>query len=743
MWAQSVLERESELTNRRRQRVLTAAGVWPEDGYIYHGIIHPDYPDHELVAGVARSVPGAEVVERWAGDGWGDPEPPPEGLEYVLLDAETLADVLDSGGGGLILRPVQPRGWLPYPQDMAGPVLAAGPPPRHTGAMVALYPDPDVAASLVVPGGENVSDMHLTLAYLGDTEEESIDYDAVQAATARWARRFGPVLARINGTGQFHNDDGTCTVALVDSGELPAAREALVSALGAEGVEVKSDHGFTPHITLAWDERDVPLGPVDVVFDTVSVCYADDRVDYGLGEPVVAAGTSPDIVYAIVDEFDTAAVLDIIRVSPGPVTYVRKGGKWLKDEKLGLRLMGVDPPPVVEVQPELVRSVIDQVDAYDRENPDAVTAAFGMRAKWEEQKHKRGHGGKFAKKAGGAGPTSPAKARGGPRAGGGPRPARKRAGKPAEGRERRTPTMTRDEVRNKPWDLVRGKSDLEDLALGHDFWQKQPRGFKAWLQGWMQKKLKEERRGSNDSSSSKPDTRSQAEKARSRREAEKGREKGRAAARGGSSEPSWMSEVPPRFRGAMKQFMSAAEMSIRDAPRKRSEMVDYGAYDNKFDLDFAKEGMGESRRRDVFDRQLRGQRGRLMRAGLNPASVDNVMRTKIVAEKQRREAFNNQRRLRAEQERIRRMKTAQSGRTQPGIQAAGANPPATSRMPGGLQKYWLGPEGRAKIRWGTSGDFNRCRRALAKYLRPDQISGACANLHKLATGSWPGKQTKH
>lgn len=754
-WAWRVITRERDAASRRAQSLLAAAGIFPNDGYIYHGILHPDHPDYELVSSVCRSAPESNTVERWAGDGWDYPAEPPEGVEYVLLDAEVLADVLDavnSGSAGLVLRPVQPRGWLPSDQQPAGPIYAAGT-PNHTGAMVALFPDSDAAHHLVVPGGEGIDDLHVTLAYLGDTEEDEIDYDAVHRAVAKWARRFGPFDVRVNGIGQFYNEDAV-TYASVDSGELPPAREALVEALRSEGVEARTDHGFSPHITLAQEARDdIDLEPLDTSFDRVTVAYADDRVDYDLGQPVVAAGTSPDIVYAIVDEFDTTAVLDLIRISPGPTAYVRKGGKWLKDEKMAIRLMGVDPPPVVEVQPELVRQVIDQVDAYDRENPEAVTAAFGM-GKWTENLHPR-KGGKFASKPGGPAMKAARPGRNRPRKGLTPYERRHKPGGGPSPREKPVPNMDRGQIRDKPWELVRGRSGLDDLDLGGQFWGAQPSGFKDWLQGWMQDKLKEEHGSADDSGSESPDTRDPLAKKVGKKAAKKGRAKGdRIAERERkreteSSAPTWMNEVPPRFRGAMRQFMSAAAISIRSGPRKRSAMVDYGDYDNKFDLDFAKEGMGESRKRDVFDRQIKGKRSRLLKAGLARESVDSVMRAQVVAEKQRREAFDNQRRMRAEQERVRRMKvreaerkrTRDDGRTAPGIQAA--SPPAHSTMPGNLQKYWAGGEGAAKIRWGTSGDFDRCRRALAKYLRPDQISGACANLHKLATGSWPGKQTKH
>lgn len=71
---------------------------------------------------------------------------------------------------------------------------------------------------------------------------------------------------------------------------------------------------------------------------------------------------------------------------------------------------------------------------------------------------------------------------------------------------------------------------------------------------------------------------------------------------------------------------------------------------------------------------------------------------------------------------------------------------AASR-PGGLHRgnlavlirYWTRGEGRAKIRFGTGGDFNRCVQHLSKYVPPNQVKGFCARLHKIATGKWPGR----
>jgi len=59
-----------------------------------------------------------------------------------------------------------------------------------------------------------------------------------------------------------------------------------------------------------------------------------------------------------------------------------------------------------------------------------------------------------------------------------------------------------------------------------------------------------------------------------------------------------------------------------------------------------------------------------------------------------------------------------------------------------LRNYWTRGAGAAKIRWGTPGDFNRCRTQLRKYVsNPRYLAGTCANLHFVALGVWPGRET--
>jgi hypothetical protein len=78
----------------------------------------------------------------------------------------------------------------------------------------------------------------------------------------------------------------------------------------------------------------------------------------------------------------------------------------------------------------------------------------------------------------------------------------------------------------------------------------------------------------------------------------------------------------------------------------------------------------------------------------------------------------------------------------PGPVKADVGPPAFSTMPPALKHYWTRGRGALRVRWGLSGDFRRCTRALSRYLPLHEVDGACANLHKLAVGFWPGEHTK-
>lgn len=126
---------------------------------------------------------------------------------------------------------------------------------NHSGVMVALYPNGEARDALARDGGEGPDDLHVTLSYLGDAHELDTGRRAQLVHIVRdWAKDTPPIDARVGGVGHF--DDAGATYASVDAPHLNEARAALHSRLRAAGLPVDDTHGFTPHITLAYDEDD-------------------------------------------------------------------------------------------------------------------------------------------------------------------------------------------------------------------------------------------------------------------------------------------------------------------------------------------------------------------------------------------------------------------------------------------------------------------------------------------------------
>jgi hypothetical protein len=55
-----------------------------------------------------------------------------------------------------------------------------------------------------------------------------------------------------------------------------------------------------------------------------------------------------------------------------------------------------------------------------------------------------------------------------------------------------------------------------------------------------------------------------------------------------------------------------------------------------------------------------------------------------------------------------------------------------------LRTYWTRGKGAALVRWGESGDFDRCVKHLRKYV--EDPKGLCAEYHHEALGVWPGRE---
>lgn len=127
------------------------------------------------------------------------------------------------------------------------------------------------------------SELHVTLAVLGEADEQPADEKAVAAVVDEVAQDWPPIHGKVNGIGQFIPDDDEAPrpiVALFDAPLLPALRADLMKRLQALGVQADDQHGFTPHITLGyvppetpWPEE-IPLEPFEVAIDVVKMNWA-------------------------------------------------------------------------------------------------------------------------------------------------------------------------------------------------------------------------------------------------------------------------------------------------------------------------------------------------------------------------------------------------------------------------------------------------------------------------------------
>jgi len=169
---------------------------------------------------------------------------------------------------------------------------AAAQPDYSDSCMIALYPPADAASQLAVDGGLSPGDMHLTVAYAGDAAD--VDSGALSSVAQALAGRPA-VDATISGHARFTGgDDGDVIVALIDSPAVDQLRRDAEALLAAQGIVLPSEHGFTPHVTICYqDEGDPdPVGRIPafpVTFAGVTATHADRKTTYPFSEPQAAA----------------------------------------------------------------------------------------------------------------------------------------------------------------------------------------------------------------------------------------------------------------------------------------------------------------------------------------------------------------------------------------------------------------------------------------------------------------------
>jgi len=160
---------------------------------------------------------------------------------------------------------------------------------EHSGAMVALVPDPDSIDRLAVEGGLTPDELHMTLVYLGDADALDEPARAAILAAAEGHQRTGPVAARAFGAAIFNPDgEDPASVLVLEANQAHQIRADLIAQV--EHLIPEDAHDFIPHTTLgylnegmssaAFEEAVSKVG--DVTYDRLRVAFGGDITDYPL-----------------------------------------------------------------------------------------------------------------------------------------------------------------------------------------------------------------------------------------------------------------------------------------------------------------------------------------------------------------------------------------------------------------------------------------------------------------------------
>jgi hypothetical protein len=143
-----------------------------------------------------------------------------------------------------------------------------------TATMIALKPRPVEAAALADPDGDPPEILHVTLAYLGDSDQPLQEIaDALKPVAALYA----PLSGVVGGVGAFH--PAGVGIVLPDVRGLAETRQAVVEALHEAGIDYGRDHGFTAHITISGDGEppDESAGGQPLHFDSLHIVRGNDE----------------------------------------------------------------------------------------------------------------------------------------------------------------------------------------------------------------------------------------------------------------------------------------------------------------------------------------------------------------------------------------------------------------------------------------------------------------------------------
>ena len=127
-------------------------------------------------------------------------------------------------------------------------------------------------------------EIHVTLAYLGKSDSEELDGREKELVRILevWGESESPIEGTVGGFGSFLAGDGAVMYYSFDAPELSAMRERLTQYLARHDFEIDMNHGYTPHITIAYvknkDDVEVILPePREITLDELTLGWANRK----------------------------------------------------------------------------------------------------------------------------------------------------------------------------------------------------------------------------------------------------------------------------------------------------------------------------------------------------------------------------------------------------------------------------------------------------------------------------------
>lgn len=166
-----------------------------------------------------------------------------------------------------------------------------------TGAVVVLLPTADDAERLALNDAEPADRLHVTLAWLGDTDDgpaPAVEFDEAVAQVTEAVAGTGPVEADAFAWAVFNPDSDErdpATVVLVQSDGVADVHDAVRGAVD----DASSFPVWFPHLTLGYElpaltDEQVTARMGTVRFDRVRVAYGDEQTaEIPLEEPMTAS----------------------------------------------------------------------------------------------------------------------------------------------------------------------------------------------------------------------------------------------------------------------------------------------------------------------------------------------------------------------------------------------------------------------------------------------------------------------